>query len=433
MMKKKTDLVNKKRLRRGLDIESTEETLFREEKTIEIGNKIKQAKIIKKESMKGKEIRSIQYTLFPSTKQKKILRNWFGVARKLYNEGINDMKNNNNKLRSLEELRTDYIYKDSKFALENKWSLEVPKEVRTGSFRDLQKAISSNFAKKKHNQEHKWEMRYKSRKSLKETIEIPQQSFKLNIKKDKLISTTIYTESLGTILIGNNKQKIVTPFGDIRLTLDRGSYYISIPYLVNIKTVTLDGSKIVSIDPGIRTFLSIYSPNGISGEIGSNIDFLEKTQRRINRIKSFISQSHGIRKKRLKIKSFKLQHKIENKRKDIHFKIANFLCKNFDTIIIGNLGITQIASTKLNKKTKRRMYLWGHYQFKQRLQSIAKKEGKVVGLVDESYTSKTCGNCGFLHEKLGSSKVFNCPYCKHKEDRDIGAARKILLRCCLKD
>src|SRR5215217_1767136 len=46
----------------------------------------------------------------------------------------------------------------------------------------------------------------------------------------------------------------------------------------------------------------------------------------------------------------------------------------------------------------------------------------------EHYTSKTCGNCGSIHTKLGSNKVFKCPTCDFITDRDINGARNILLR-----
>ena len=48
--------------------------------------------------------------------------------------------------------------------------------------------------------------------------------------------------------------------------------------------------------------------------------------------------------------------------------------------------------------------------------------------VGEAYTSKTCEECGTLHQKLGGNKVFKCPKCNHTADRDLHAAKNILLR-----
>ena len=83
---------------------------------------------------------------------------------------------------------------------------------------------------------------------------------------------------------------------------------------------------------------------------------------------------------------------------------------------------------RANRTTRRRMHLWGHYKFQQRLKATAETSGVTVGIVDESYTSKTCGQCGILNDKLGGAKTFRCPHCGHEEDRDMGAARKIILR-----
>ncbi len=51
-----------------------------------------------------------------------------------------------------------------------------------------------------------------------------------------------------------------------------------------------------------------------------------------------------------------------------------------------------------------------------------------VVVVDEAYTSKTCGSCGELNNKLGGNKVFKCNHCGLIADRDLHAARNILLR-----
>jgi len=47
---------------------------------------------------------------------------------------------------------------------------------------------------------------------------------------------------------------------------------------------------------------------------------------------------------------------------------------------------------------------------------------------DEPYTCKTCGACGFIHEKLGARKVFACPMYGYRADRDASATRNIMLR-----
>lgn len=46
----------------------------------------------------------------------------------------------------------------------------------------------------------------------------------------------------------------------------------------------------------------------------------------------------------------------------------------------------------------------------------------------EAYTPKQCGAYGVINDKLGGSKVFTGRSCGAIDDRDIPAARNILLR-----
>ena len=71
----------------------------------------------------------------------------------------------------------------------------------------------------------------------------------------------------------------------------------------------------------------------------------------------------------------------------------------------------QDKNRKLNNKTARNMITMSHYLFKMRLINQAKKYGCDIYIVNESYTSKTCSNCGKIDQSLGSSKVFNCENC----------------------
>jgi hypothetical protein len=58
------------------------------------------------------------------------------------------------------------------------------------------------------------------------------------------------------------------------------------------------------------------------------------------------------------------------------------------------------------------------------------KSGSHIIRCSEAYTSKQCGACGELNDKLGGgSKTFNCQKCGTVADRDVHAARNILLRC----
>ena len=117
--------------------------------------------------------------------------------------------------------------------------------------------------------------------------------------------------------------------------------------------------------------------------------------------------------------------------------MSTWLCSTYKVILIPKFqgkAMSKRKRRRITKQTARGMLCWSHYRFRQRL--IAKSElfddCKVIEC-DEAYTSKTCGYCGTYNDKLGASKVFTCRHkdCPRKNidsDRDIQAARNILLR-----
>ncbi len=114
----------------------------------------------------------------------------------------------------------------------------------------------------------------------------------------------------------------------------------------------------------------------------------------------------------------------------MHWKTIRYLCKSFETIIVGNMSTQSIVSKDktLPKITKKYCMALSHYSFTQRLISKAEEFGCKVVITDESYTSKTCGGCGELNDSLGSKKVFTCENCPYKVDRDINGARNIMIK-----
>ena len=119
--------------------------------------------------------------------------------------------------------------------------------------------------------------------------------------------------------------------------------------------------------------------------------------------------------------------------KEIHRKLAAWLCENYRVILIPVFETSRMVATrgmrKISSKIVRSMLTWSHYAFRQLLKAKAELYPWVrVVECDEAYTSKTCGSCGEIHATLGGSKVFECKKCAYTADRDLNGARNILLR-----
>ena len=222
-----------------------------------------------------------------------------------------------------------------------------------------------------------------------------------------------------------------------------GKYYVCIVILPTDKILN-PNNKICALDPGVRTFQTMFSEDSI-GEYGFNTsEVINNLYRREDKLRSIIAKNVFIKrkksKKRLnkKYKKYKLEKqcaKLRTKAKhivqDLHWKTANHLTKEFQIILLPTFNTKNMSNKKkrkIRKTTARLMLGLSHYDFQQKLLYKANARGRQVILCKEHYTSKCCGQCGVLNQKLGSKKIFHCDSCELTMDRDIHAARNILIR-----
>jgi len=202
-----------------------------------------------------------------------------------------------------------------------------------------------------------------------------------------------------------------------------------------------DKPKVIALDPGVRTFLTGYSPSE-----EACYEFSPQAIQRLCRLSSCIDKltqrmdtDPDLRhKQRLRLRRARLRiyQKIRHLVAEVHWKSCDVLVKRFDVIVLPKFGAKAMVQKrhdnggwkrKIGKNSARRLLLWSHYAFRQKLLAKAKQHGRVLIFGPEAYTSKTCTSCGVLNHTLGSSKVFQCCTCGSVCDRDINGARNILL------
>ena len=330
------------------------------------------------------------------------------------------IKRNGNKVPSKKELRS-WIINNENFQNENQWMLEYNYDLRDEAMNDLLKNISSNIAKGKS-----FDMNFKSVKQER------SQGWSLSVL------SKYWNQSKGfySNIFSSRKMKASQPlpktldYSSRLLKTATGKYYFVFPLAKKpIVEKEQDGSMIF-IDPGCRDFITGYDPEGKVIIWGQND--ISRIARLLHYKNKLISRKNkkGINAKKrnsLRKAILKENEKIKDLITDLHRKLAKWLCENYSTICIPRLNFHKCKN--LNKKSKEKLATFRHCEFLETLKMKSKEYTNTkVYEVNESFTSKTCSDCGFIKHDLGSSKVFKCDSCHVILDRDINAAKNIMLR-----
>ena len=183
--------------------------------------------------------------------------------------------------------------------------------------------------------------------------------------------------------------------------------------------------EIISLDPGIRTFLAGYTldetlmfGDGCSIKIFELLEYCYSLE--ILEIMTDKEKKDIYDKKKL------LRKRIKDMVTDLHWKVIKYLTSTFQIIIYPNFETSNMMK-KLSKENKRKLSTLSFYTFKQRLINKCKELKNTLIITNESYTSRTCCSCGYLNNP-STNKVFNCKKCKYTVDRDINGSRNIMIK-----
>jgi transposase len=386
--------------------------------------------------------------------QKQTLRKWFSECLKIYNACIdynNKNKNDNNvyEYTKLKLLIFEILYKNSK--------KPVPYDTLTDEVRLFCCNLKSCLSNKKAGNIDRFELKYRHSKLI-------QSIF---ISKKSITKSGIFPTILKSIDNWENIYKsIVESIGNIdcdcRLVYDKvlNKFLLKIPYNIEC-TSNNDKQEIVSLDPGEKIFITYYSLDNC-GRLGHDIRIpILEQEKKIRRFQRILGRNKNKSRKKLRNKT-KIKNKIQRKHrkitnivKELHNQTANYLTKTYKTILIPTFETKNMVNTKdklvrtrreilkscnsletikvykrksrLNSRVKFCLMSLSHYKFRQHLSNKCQEQGCKLLIVDESYTSQCCGNCGKLDSNY-NNRVKKCSHCSYEIDRDVNGARNILIK-----
>jgi putative transposase len=377
--------------------------------------------------------------VYPNNTQRVTLGEWFGTARWTYNQCLRALKTEGSSFKPNRSggLR-EAIVNDVNYVQTNAWVLNTPRDIRAGAYQDLLNAYASNFALRQKNPDHTFAMSFRSRKSVQEQIYVDRRRYKNGI---------LYPSKFGSVPLRSAEPLPSKLDHDALLIRTRlGHYYLCVMTDVqrDENQVPSIAPRVAAIDPGVRTPHTLYDPSGKLIEFGKNdIGHLYRLCYHLDRLRSEIDQlpircpdpatRDSVHRKRWRMRRAWLrasQH-IHNLVDDYHKKVVHFLVTHYDVVLLPALETSRLVLRKtrnLTNKAARAMITWSHYRFRQRLLWKCRTPGCKVVVCGEAYTSKTCGRCGWINDKLGGSKIFKCTRCDLEVDRDANGARNILLK-----
>lgn len=327
-------------------------------------------------------------------------------------------------------LRNLIVKNNSQLEKDQEWLSEIPADTRQLAVKDAVTAYKAAMTNKQRGHIQHFKLGFKSRKTETQMFWVDPRAIKRVNNIFILCSKSLGKDS--QLKIPKSQFfKIPTKINNaFKIMKIKGMYYIVISYKEQFKAKTETPNKIIALDPGVRTFLTGYSPSGSVIKIGENQqNQIVKYQEKLDNYRSILSKATNCRKrKNCKKRCMKIEHKIRNITENLHNQTSSYLCKNYENILLPEFGTSKMQTSHvLGSSTKRMMNALSHYRFQQKILGMCEKHHKKLYIVDESYTTQTCGGCGICH-KVGGSRIYKCSKCQYEQDRDVHGARNILIK-----
>ena len=352
--------------------------------------------------------KTYKFRLYPNKEQEKMLANYFGSVRFVYNHFLAKRKEQYEQTR-----KSSNYYEQAKELTAMKkteafsWLKEINSQTLQHALRHLETAYVNFF---------KGRTRFPRFHSKKHggSFAVPQY-FKVEGNRifiPKFKGGIRFAKSQDVLGELRNMTVSVTP---------GGKYYVCI--MAHVEVGDLEKTNLsVGIDLGLKDF--VITSNG---DRYSSNKFIKKYSKKLATM-----QKHLSRKKkgsgswnRQRIKVARLQEKITSCRNDKLHKISVELIRRYDVVCCEDLNVKGMAKNHHLAKAVSDAS-WG--TFVTMLEYKAKWYGKELVKIGRFYpSSKTCHHCGHVKEDLSlEDRYYTCPNCGELIDRDLNAAKNIL-------
>lgn len=355
--------------------------------------------------------KAFKYRFYPTPEQESLLRRTMGCTRLVYNRAL--------------AIRTEAWYGETKrvgysdtSAMLTEWKkqddLQFLNEVSCvplqQGLRHLQKAFSNFFEGR---------AKYPTFKKKRNggSAEFTKSAFKW---KDGQVYLAKCSEPLAIRWSRELPEGAIPSTITVKLS-PAGRWTVALLVDVEIEPLPQSSNQI-GIDLGVTSLVALSNGEKIANPKGFNAKRrkLKKAQKALARKQKGSRNRH---KARLKVA--KVHQEISDARKDFLHKLTTRLVRENQTIAVEDLAVkNMIKNRKLALSISDAS--WG--ELVRQLEYKCDWYGRTLVKIDRWFpSSKRCGNCGHIVEKLPLNiREWDCPNCGVHHDRDINAAQNIL-------
>ena len=356
-------------------------------------------------------MRAYKYRIYPNTEQKVLFNKHFSCARHIYNWALSEKdKHYKETGKSLSKRQLQDLMVASKKG-DKEWLTEVNSQSLLAN---LDVAFSNFF------QGRARFPKFKSKYSGWQAFQCPQHvtidvgQNHINLPKLKGVKIKLHRSFSGQVKTVTVKR------------YPSGKYYASVLFddgAVDPVSATIEPENTLGIDVGLTHFLIDSKGNKTQNPriLKTSLARLGTEQKKFARMK----KGSGNRAKQ-KRKISKIHELVANRRHDfIHQVTAKLAVKNHaTTIAVENLNIKGMVK---NRKLSKAIHdaSWGMFIRVLKYKCVWNGKNLIqTGRFQPS--SKLCNRCGYKAKSMPLSiRVWTCPNCNSRNDRDINAAKNI--------
>jgi putative transposase len=201
-----------------------------------------------------------------------------------------------------------------------------------------------------------------------------------------------------------------------------GRWYVSLAVDIPGPDQLPATGRVVGVDLGVTDF-AVTS----GGQRIANPRHLERRARNLARYQRRMTrcQQGSANRAKAKGKAARAHRKVRAARTDFLHKASTRLVRDHDLIVLEDLAVQNMVR---NRRLGKAIADCGWGTFRAMLEYKAARYGRRVIVIDRWYpSSKTCSACGYLLACLSlKTRMWQCPSCGTRHDRDHNAAKNIL-------